>query len=544
LSPDSTRSPLIDDLDFHNRDTSHRLEIEVTLGSLGQELEQEFIDQLEVWDPDKRATVSELDDPGTIDRKNLPFALRLCYRAIWLADSAQAEHWVDFPKTSEPENDYFDRVPYRLRELLPFVSGGPVGSPLTLASRSGFRRLVDREDGNDFATSMSDLSSGLEDLAREFADSTDQLDSAIAKVLDPIRPLLSLQEAPTGDTVQFLPEGGSLTGLLRSLGPALKLGELGHLPLWRHGSTARNLFAVGEVMARVRGRAGVLVLDDFGEHLDMPAARHLAAALRRGADQVWLSSRRSEVTQSFRPSELIRLAFDDQGRRRVFCGENPTSKTQRVSVRYLNLQLLPAMTSRGVVVVEGPHDHASLEALANRLYAEEELPLPAARGVSVIDAGIRGSGGISKVPELTTAAGQLGFHTVGVIDFDHDPEQAANALENVNQSAHAVVRLPAGWAVERLLLDGLSDETIRVALIDLQGAFGTSIPGDLDELKARDLAKVAIKVLKSSGGLHAQFVNVLPRGVFPDMALNLLETCVSLASDRRSEFVQLCSSRT
>jgi hypothetical protein len=40
LSPDSTRFPLSDDLDFHKRDLSKRIEVEVVLGELGPAIEQ------------------------------------------------------------------------------------------------------------------------------------------------------------------------------------------------------------------------------------------------------------------------------------------------------------------------------------------------------------------------------------------------------------------------------------------------------------------------------------------------------------------------
>src|SRR5438034_1193222 len=46
FSPEATRLPLTDDLDFFERDRARRIEVEVTVGDLGAELEQVFFDKL------------------------------------------------------------------------------------------------------------------------------------------------------------------------------------------------------------------------------------------------------------------------------------------------------------------------------------------------------------------------------------------------------------------------------------------------------------------------------------------------------------------
>jgi hypothetical protein len=63
LSPDSTRFPLSEDLDFHKRDLSKRIEIEVVLGELGPEIEQAFLDRLEYWDAEQGSADSAYKGP-------------------------------------------------------------------------------------------------------------------------------------------------------------------------------------------------------------------------------------------------------------------------------------------------------------------------------------------------------------------------------------------------------------------------------------------------------------------------------------------------
>jgi hypothetical protein len=131
LSADSTRVRLPDDLDFFGRDTSKRSEVEVTLGDLGPDLEQLFFDHVEVWDREPHRIVDELADPQLLDRDTYDFVVRLCYRAVWVEEEDRADHWVDFPKTSDPDVELVDRVRRAQREAIPFALVASEGDPGT-----------------------------------------------------------------------------------------------------------------------------------------------------------------------------------------------------------------------------------------------------------------------------------------------------------------------------------------------------------------------------------------------------------------------------
>src|SRR2546425_1270517 len=98
LSVESVRSGSPTELDFFGRDTTKRAEVEIVLGDLGRELEQIFLDALEVWNLVEAVVVETSEDPETIDRDHFDFVVRLCYRARWDAKQEHAEHWVDYPK--------------------------------------------------------------------------------------------------------------------------------------------------------------------------------------------------------------------------------------------------------------------------------------------------------------------------------------------------------------------------------------------------------------------------------------------------------------
>jgi putative ATP-dependent endonuclease of the OLD family len=539
LAPDSTRFPLSEPTDFHSGDLTVRVEIEAYLGDLEPEFQQLFMDHLEVWNEGTHELVPELDELDQLQDPAHQWVIRLCYRARWDAVEKQGEHWIDYPKTSDPDNEVFDRVPRPVRERIPFALVEPATRPLDLGPRSPFRKVIEAADGTDFPAALEDLNQGLKDLAARLSQG-EQVSNALARVLESISMLMEVSGAPVGDVIRFLPEGGALGAIIRSLGPAVDLLDgVGPLPLNRHGSTMQALLAISEAMWAAGSRSGIVVADDFGEGLDAASAHHLAATLRKTCGQVWLSTRRSSAAEPFGPEELVRLTKSGRTRRALH-GEVPVSKADRLAARHFHLQLLPAAASRSLIVVEGPHDRSALEAIARRLFLADLDVLPAAQGIAIIHAGAADeAGGSTVVPRLALAAKRLGFRVVAVLDWDRDQAQAQIALNMALAASDAVVRLPEGAAIEVALLADLADDTIRTATQEVANAFGVPLPGNIGQLTGDDLRAAAITFLKSSAGFHAQFVDALPDGVLPPLATQLLRTAVLAARGGHDGHVQL-----
>jgi len=534
LSSEATRLPLGDDLDFFDRDRTHRAEVEVVLGDLGTEFQQRFFDRLEYWDAAVEELVPEAEEPELLDAGDLEPVVRLCYRAAWSENEDQAQQWVDYPKTSEIDGGLFDRVRRSDLEALPFFAGRAGGRPLSLAARAHLRSLVAEAAGGDFGQALDRMGDGIVQLAAGLA-SAQQIREALDAILAPVRVPLAVEGQDVEQLFRFVPEGGALGNMLRSLAPTLELsGGGGYLPLWRHGTTATALLAASELVASA-GSSGIVVIDDFGEHLDAGGARHLAATLRARTGQLWLTTRRASVAAVFRPSEVVRLGFSSDGHREVFHGRDPRDKAERLAARHFGLQVLPAMTARAIVLVEGPHDRSSLDVVADRLLREQGIPLPAAHRVAFADAGAaEGSGGVSALPRLAHSIKQLGFFTVAVADGDR-AQQSEAEIASLLEAADAVIRLPDGFAIELALLHGLTDETIRATLRELDA----DLPTDLDDRVGPALRTLARKTLKQRGGLHAQFLDALPVGCNPDLACRILETAVRVAAASDPGLTQL-----
>src|SRR5229473_1288277 len=432
LSPDSTRFPLFEDLDFYSRDLKKRIEIEVVLGDLGPRIEHAFLDRLEYWDLQEEKLLEEINNPNDEDASAEIFlerVVRLCYRAIWEDDQQQGQHWVDFPKFSDPDSEDFKRVSRELCGELPVSLVNARGAALSLGTRSDLRQLVDADEQTDFSTSLDQMMAGIEDLAGNLVQSKD-LSDALDRILEPLRIPLGVGNRAASQIIRFAPEGGSLSGILRSLQPTVKLREeLGYLPLVRHGSTLAGLIRAARVLARPDAKGAVILVDDFGEDLDVDAAMHLAATLRHRAGQLWLSTRTGALGQCFRPEEMLRLAISSDGARTAHAGRSPMTTQERIAARHVHLQILPAVSAKSVVIVEGPHDRAAIMAAAMKLHTEEDVPLLAAQRIAILDAGAADqSGGHSAIPRLAELARGLGFHVIAVVDWDRDVAIAQQCL--------------------------------------------------------------------------------------------------------------------
>lgn len=536
LTSDGTRSTTASELDFFMLATDKRAEVEVVLANLGADLEQDFVDHLEAWDPDQNVLAPQRPPTEALSVEDTAWVLRLCYRIEWDDEQEMAVHWVDFPGESDPPTGTYARVGRRLHDRLPVVVVESRGRPLRLGPRADFRRLLDSDDDGTLAGAFESLVEAVSDAGEALAN-TDDIKRAVSSVLKPVEGPLGVDAEDDG-LVQFVPEGGSLSGVLRSLQPAVDLGGPGHLPLHRHGATTAALIQAGEAIASLADNEAVVLVDDFGEDLDAISARHIAAVIRGHAGQAWISTRRSSAVEAFPPADIIRLHHKN-GDRHAAQIATPTTKAERVAARHLSVQLLPAASAAVVAIVEGPHDRAALDALAIRRFQRAGVPLPAAAGIAIIDAGIvDGSGGSSAVARLARLATALGFHVIAVIDGDRGNDGKV-ALESAEDAADRVIRLPDGIEIERALIEGLSEDIVRSTLKDVCDAFGITVPTGLASQSDSALLKSVVTVLKNNGGLHAQFVELLPTNEVPPTLKAILSAVVASGRGRLEGTKQL-----
>ncbi|MEO3875928.1 hypothetical protein ABGB18_44745 [Nonomuraea sp. B12E4] len=513
LDPASARNPDLADVhrplpELANDDEAAITEVEVTLLGLGEALEQDLHDRLELIDPQTGLPAG----PNRSDEAVL--GIRLLYRLIFDERVGDPEHTWEYPKNG-------DRAPRAERLTLGTVVIGP-GAPLQLRAGALFRRLLTDLDEGTMNISLQTLADDVAATTGKLAD-LKVVSQALARVLeDGVGGLLGLRSDPDDNdhyekVIGFSTGDGSVEALLRRLQAALTLDDSGALPVPAHGTTATAVLTVAEAMAAADLPGAVVLADNFGDGLDAGSAEYLAALLRRKSGQVWLSTRRPEVVRAFEATEVLRLTHS-HGRRRHHQLPATTDKKERLARRPLHALLMPAMTNVTVALLEGPHDLEALTAAAARRMRRNGIAPPAAHRVHL--AANLLEGGKSQLPKLARVARQLGYHVRVVIDSDKPGEDADLHAELV-ALAEQVIVLPERTAIERALVAGVPTGALREAAEALRDVYGLSI--DLEGTPDVDLGKAIAKQIKKPN-LHQQFIEALPDGVMPPLVEQLLDT--------------------
>ena len=243
------------------------------------------------------------------------------------------------------------------------------------------------------------------------------------------------------------------------------------------------------------------------------------------------------MAEVFEPQEVIRLGTDATGATSAWQGKRPRSKAEAVAAKHWHRNLLPALSYRSVVVVEGPNDFAAIHSLAVRLAKERDLPLPATYGVSIISAGFTGSGGYPSVLRLSATAKGIGLRAIAIVDGD-PAQDAKNYIENNKELADVIIRLPERAAIEVAILEGLEDDVIKQALRDAASCAGVAVRASLDQASGTKLIKEAVSSIKKNS-LHAQFVEALPPESLPPLAVRVLSVAIHKAMDQSTGVKQL-----
>ena len=541
LDANARRTRSTTELDFYNKDTSKPIQITLTLGGLDEEMKQNFCDHLEFWDNCRNHLIPETDAPEETDEDHLEWVLRIGYWARWLSQEEPPDEWVFYPKESLPESDSFTHARRHDIESLEFSllqwSGSNI---LDLGSRGNFRRVINKADGNDFTESVEQYVREVSKAAEQFSESH-QVRLALESVIAPLRELLRIPATnDVSQLLQFAPEGGAPSGLLRSLGPTIDVGDVtGGLPAQRRGSTTATLFRLAETLA-LSSKAGLIAIDDLGDGLDAASAAHLATRIRRSAGQAWVTTRVPAVAEIFEPQEVVRLGRDASGARFACQGKQPANKMESVTAKHWHRNLIPALSYRSVVVVEGPDDFAALHNLALRMFNEKGLPLPAARGVAIINAGAGGDGGYPSVLKLAGAAKQIGLRAVGAVDGDTSANIRGH-LDKYGELPDAIVRLPDDIAIEAAIVCCIPDEVLKQTIREIAAATELAESHNftrLLQLNDTRLTKSAISFIKKNS-LHGLFIDALPSENLPTLAVQYLEKLVEVATGTQTGLIQI-----
>jgi putative ATP-dependent endonuclease of the OLD family len=483
--------------------------VELAIVGLDATSSQTLDRRLELLDP-ATGEIASAATPGPVMGVRVRYCLRLN------PDDESLDHWVEYSASHA-------RLPRDEREILR-ASLIDAQTPLQLRAQGGFRQLAELQDPGRISTAVNDFACDVSSAAGRLSTS-----AAVGDALDAIEAAggaigLGLPSGGLRGSISFATEDGSVNGLLRSIQPIGDFDSAGDLPLRHHGSTASSVLSTAEALAR--STSGRLLLgDDYADQLDGASAEVLARLIRESSSQSWLSSRRAEVVAAFDADEVVRLTRR-HGATHVHVLAPIADRQERIRRRYLAQLLAPALSSRTVALVEGPHDVEAYAAMDARLHAlGVQVPL-AGHSTRLLPVSATGDhGGKSRIPELAKLAVQLGFVVFAVLDGD-SPGDNDDLIAELGTIGATVVALPPRSAVEAAITRGVPATALRAALHELDSTFGLALaPASLDD---NAVERTAVTVLKMKGGLHRQFVDALPDGVLPALAAQLLAAVKTL----------------
>jgi len=478
---------------------------ELAIVDLSDEIQQELDDKLEMLDP-------STGDPST-DEDTAVFGVRLRYCLQYEPADESLEHWVEYSKSGL-------RVPRNHRELLGaiIIERTP---PLQLRVEGAFRALAMSQDAPRINSTIESFAEDVRAATHTLAESEAVRSAVDAMTKSGASRALQVEKDALVEGVGFAAEDGSISGLLRALQPTLDLDAGGALPLTSHGSTAASVLGVTEALAASRMDHRIVIIDDFGDTLDSAAADFLARVMSRPRNQIWLSTRRPEALGAFEPEEILRLTrhSGQQVAHRLL----PTlDRQERTTRRYLPQILSGAMSSRTLVLVEGPHDIEGYSAVDRKQLSDSGLVPLSGRSVQLVAASATGGdGGKSRLATMARLATSLGFEVRAIVDSDK-PGEDDDLIAELEAVCSQVVLLPTRTAVERALVKGLKSEPLRQALRALNDDYGLRL--DVDALGDSDLESALVKALKQKGGLHKAYVAALPPGAIPPIVEDVLKS--------------------
>ncbi|WP_136054661.1 hypothetical protein [Microbacterium sp. K24] len=486
--------------------------VEVAITDLGDLIEQELDEKLEILDPISGALS---DDPAT---GVMGVRVRYCLRYEPVDDSL--EHWVEYVRSGI-------RLSRGHRELLRAIIIDRA-SPLQLRAEGAFRALAANQDSDRLNATITSFGDDIGRAADTLAASDAVQDALKAVAAHGAQFALDVSTDELVAGVGFTAEDGSVSGLLRAIQPTLNIDQAGPIPLAAHGSTAAAALAISEALAASRMDQSIVILDDFGDSLDSASADYLASLLGRPRNQVWLSTRRPEALSAFEVEHIARLTRHT-GTPLVNQLAPTTDKRERVQRRYLPQILAHAMSSRTLILVEGPHDLEGLAALDRKRHIEAHKAPLSAHSMQIVAASATGAdGGKHRLPVLAALGSSLGFEVRALMDSDK-PGDDDELIEELKSICDLVISLPNRTAIERALVRGVPTQVLRDSLARLNDDHELGL--DVDSIDEDRLEATLTKQLKQKAGLHRSYVIQLPKGAYPPIATSVLRQLKTSPSD-------------
>ena len=443
--------PPPDELDYWQRDSEQRFEIEAVVGDLAKEFAAECHHHLEGW----RAVEEEL--VAQPDGDEIEPVVRVRVRG-----SPEFEYLHEFAKPEAEGARFFPR----LRRQMGWVFDGRRRDP---ARQLFFYQggLLDRLFAN------ADVDGALETLRQVLRDGTTEVnrDGGVAEVLRTLSTDLErLGLLEQGEGAVFETGAVSRRALLQTLRLALPVNDDVAIPLGRQGRGAQRLVLMAVLLRLAASTSSNLIgaFEEPEEALEPLRQNQVASMLGEivsSGGQIFVVTHSPEIARCFGITSFLLLRERDggDGSKHLLKGLSP--KVKQAYERRLDGPVVRGLFCRVPVLVEGPSDRAVFEVFWAELVKQERTLAPFRLGLDVIVAE-----GVSKMPMLAAVLADVGKPVAAWVDQDtgHARQELGRLRDEGNCAALILHdRIPDRSNVEGALTWGCPVQAVSAALQQL-----------------------------------------------------------------------------
>lgn len=433
LGPDrQNRFPVVDEFDFYNaayldeNEEPIEIRIEVLLTDVTSTIEKACSNYLERWDPANRRILGQ-GEIDQVDGAGLVWCLRLLTIARYNKEEDEFETATHYAKAYDLEEEDNSRVPRVIKRNFGFL--------YLRALRTGSRALsLERGSLLDVILRIQSLQTGIWEHVRRRLEA---LDPPIEEGATKLTPVLQTIEsrlaeyiaiANPGDATRLFVSQLTREHLRKTLSFFISVTkDQNPVPFQNVGTGTLNtlVLALLSFIAELKEENVIFAMEEPEIALAPHTQRRIATYLLNKTTQCFVTSHSPYVIETFDPERIIILRRENDSTvtgKRVTLSPEVKAKTYR---RHIRRGFAEAMLGRGVIVTEGITEQLSLQAVAEKLEAADDVRYPLdVSGVTIITA--EGDGGI---PEFGRFFVSLDLPTFAFFDKKARSQREQDALK-------------------------------------------------------------------------------------------------------------------
>lgn len=453
---------LISELDFfgrktHNKDRSPvEIKIELVIGNLSEDDENYFRNKAggwECWNIQEKKTIESAETTACFDDNNNMKVFRVAFSAKY--DEIEDEFkWETFyPKSKEDEslNPSFTPSDKKRFGFFFLRSYRNVNQTFTFSTYSILNKLL-KERNIKLSEQEAAMIEDAQQIGKRLQDNVDfeNLLQEIIKELNRFVPL----DAKSAQQLKFELLMLSRFGILRNLVPSVHVegAEMPYPAAYQGGGTRNALVFSSIVKLAERTQNCIFLFEEPENSLHPHLQRNITRRVQSLSNQCFVSSHSPCIAEPFNLREILLLRKKNYSTKAVRpeWGE----KGMKFIERYYKSQVVQALFSKAIVLVEGPTDEGFFSEFSQYLDGRGFTHL---RGFDSLGCTIIPCESKTQIPTFAEHLRGLKLPLIALID---DEETTRSSTDSIKEMCGLTVSFPLDTNLEKVLLLQSSFEQI------------------------------------------------------------------------------------